>query len=226
MREISSELIDQFRPPGFPSSFFISFEGIEGSGKSTQIVKLRNYLEEKGMRVLTFREPGGTPFGEKLRSAILESQEEISPLAEAHLFAASRAQLFSQVLLKELHIPKTIIICDRFLDSSIAYQGIARKLGAETILEIHRHFPLHLVPHLTLYLKVDIEISYQRQEKRQLPKDYFEKRDDQFHLDLIRGYDTCAKLFPQRIRVLDGTRDLNSVHQKICHYVDEVLFQA
>ena len=149
MKEITHELLNAFRAPAFPGSFFLSFEGIEGAGKSTQITRLKKYLEEeKKYRVLILREPGGTPFGEKLRQAILENKTEISPLAEAHLFASSRSQLLTEVILKELSIPNTVIICDRYIDSSIVYQGHARGLGVAEVLEIHNIFTLNVTPFL------------------------------------------------------------------------------
>jgi hypothetical protein len=126
MKEITQELLNSFRSPAFPGSYFLSFEGIEGAGKSTQIIKVKEYLEQNHFRVLILREPGGTPFGEKLRQAILETKNEITPLAEAHLFAASRAQLLTEVILKELAEPNTVVICDRYIDSSLVYQGHSR----------------------------------------------------------------------------------------------------
>lgn len=103
------------------NSLLLSFEGIEGSGKSTQIKKLSEYLSSQGKKVYCFREPGGTTFGEKLRSAILNSETSIDPIAEAHLFASARAQLLAQEILPKLKQDNTVIILDRYIDSSIAY---------------------------------------------------------------------------------------------------------
>lgn len=222
MQDADLKLVQNFRSPSFPSSYFISFEGIEGSGKTTQILKFKDYLESKTYRVLTFREPGGTPYGEKLRSAILESKNEISPLAEGLLFASSRAQLFHEIILRELEIPNTIIICDRFFDSSVAYQGHARGLGINAVMEMHQHFPLNLLPHVTYYLKIDLETSLYRQQMRKNPKDYFESRNHDFHQDLINGYDHCASLFPQRIHVVDGSKDQDDVKSDIIHHFDQL----
>ena len=119
MKNINEKTTDIscFQPPSFPSSYFLSFEGIEGSGKSTQLKILQSYLEGLGYRVIILREPGGTNYGEKLREAILASEEALHPIAEAYLFASSRAQLLKQVVLKELSVEKTVVICDRYIDS-------------------------------------------------------------------------------------------------------------
>ncbi len=203
MTDLSS-LISHFRSPAFPGSYFLSLEGIEGAGKSTQLVNLKNYLEGLGMRVIVLREPGGTSFGERLRQAVLQSTVDIHPLAESYLFASSRAQLLHEVVLKELATPGTTVIMDRYIDSSIAYQGVARKLGVEAVLEMHCRFPLHLTPHMTFYLRVSPEISMQRQRHRGLPQDYFESRGEGFLKSLVEGYDTARQLFPERIRCING----------------------
>jgi dTMP kinase len=225
MHEIQPELLAQFRPPAYPGSFFLSFEGIEGSGKSTQILNLKNFLEKKMFRVIILREPGGTSFGEKLRSAILNSAAPLHPLAETFLFLASRAQLLDEVTLKELAIPNTVVIYDRYLDSTLAYQGVGRNLGAKTILEAHKIFPLNLVPHLTFYLKISLETSLKRQEKRERDKDYFEAQKNNFHQKLIEGYNQAAELFPQRIATVDGERKEAEVAQDVFAMVNQLLIK-
>ncbi len=225
MKEIQPELLGQFRPPAYPGSFFLSFEGIEGAGKSTQILKLKEFLEEKNFRVILLREPGGTSFGEKLRSAILNNKSPLHPLAETFLFLASRAQLLDEVTLKELSVPNTIVIYDRYIDSTLAYQGVARNIGISTILEIHKSFPLNLIPHLTLYLKISLETSLKRQEKRERDKDYFESQRNDFHKKLIEGYDFAAELFPQRIAVINGERGEAEVFNDIKLLVNQILIK-
>jgi dTMP kinase len=223
MKEITHELISSFRTPLFPGSFFLSFEGIEGAGKSTQITRLKNYLEKNNYRVIVLREPGGTPFGEKLRQAILDNKSEITPLAEAHLFASSRAQLLTEVTLKELSVPNTVVIYDRYLDSSIAYQGHARGLGVAEILEIHNIFPLNLVPHLTFYLRIESEMSELRQKMRNAPKDYFESKGVDFYKKLVTGYDLAHQLFPNRIIKINAEGSLDSIQLEIESIVDQLL---
>ena len=220
------ELATHFRAPAFPGSYFFSFEGIEGAGKSTQITKLKEYLENKNFRVLVLREPGGTIFGEKLRQAILNSQTPIHPVAELHLFASSRAQLLQEVTLKELSIPNTVIIYDRYIDSTIAYQGVARELGVGSILQTHLSFPLTLTPHMTFYLEIPADLSNARQKMRNAPKDYFEKQGQDFYNKLVRGYETASELFPERIKTINGHQDLELVHQDIVAQVETLLNQS
>ncbi len=220
------ELAKNFRAPAFPGSYFFSFEGIEGAGKSTQIVKLQEYLENKNFRVLVLREPGGTVFGEKLRQAILNSATPIHPVAELHLFASSRAQLLQEVTLKELAVPNTVIIYDRYIDSTMAYQGVARSLGIETILQTHLSFPLTLTPHLTFYLRIPADLSHSRQKMRNAPKDYFEKQGQGFYDKLVEGYDKAAEIFNQRIKIINGNQDLDRVHQDIVAQVETLLTQT
>ena len=226
MNEVSQELIDCFRTPSYPGSFFLSFEGIEGSGKSTQIVSIQNHLEDEGFRVIALREPGGTPFGEKLRSAILNSQSDIHPLAEAYLFASSRTQLLQDVILKELSEPKSIIICDRYIDSSAAYQGGARGLGIDHILRIHSTFPLNLLPHRSFYLRVSHQTSLQRRQMRHSPQDYFEARDADFHTSLIESYDYVASLFPKRLKIIDGEQSPDKVLKDILREIEPLFSES
>lgn len=225
MKAITPELLNSFRAPAFPGSFLISFEGIEGAGKSSQIIQLKNFLEKKNFRVIILREPGGTPFGEKLRQAILETKTEVCALAEAHLFASSRAQLMTEVTMKELSVPNTVVIYDRFIDSSIAYQGHARGLGVAEVLEIHNIFPLNLVPHLTFYLYIDVETSEERQKIRNSTKDYFESKGEAFYKKLIVGYDMALELFPKRIKKLDAKRDVATISHEINGLVETLIYK-
>jgi dTMP kinase len=200
-------------------SYLFSFEGIEGSGKTTQIELLKSYLESKDYKVLCLREPGGTQFGEKLRQSILNSETAIHPLAEAHLFAASRAQLISEKIVPFLKAPKHIVILDRYIDSSIAYQGMARGLGIETILDIHQHSPLDLRPCKTFYLDISLATSLERQSKRGNTKDYFEKEKESFYLSLIDGFTECIKRFPDRIQKINASASQETVHSDILKVV-------
>ncbi|RLA62596.1 MAG: dTMP kinase [Epsilonproteobacteria bacterium] len=225
MEEISQDLLKKFKAPAYPESFLLSFEGIEGAGKSTQLLKLKKFLEEKNFRVLILREPGGTPFGEKLRSAILNTKTPIHPLAEVYLFTASRVQLLDEVTLKELNVPNTVIIYDRYIDSTLAYQGMGRDLGVKTILEIHQNPPLNLIPHLTFYLKISLDTSLERQEKRNQDRDYFESQGRDFYQKLIDGYDMASELFSERIIVLDGEKDEGQVADDIKGHVNQLILK-
>jgi dTMP kinase len=223
MENINNDLLQRFRPPAFPGSYFISFEGIEGAGKSTQIKDITKYLENKDFRVLLLREPGGTIFGEKLRKAILDTNTDLHPLAEAHLFASARAQMIHEVILKELAVAGTIIISDRYIDSSLAYQGMARGLGFSTILNIHQYFPLSLVPHLTLYFKIDLKTSMERQKRRNAPKDYFESQDDDFYNKLIEGYDKSLELFPNRVKSINAIATPETITSDVKKFIDQLI---
>lgn len=200
-------LTDLYLSPETPGSFFFSLEGIEGSGKSTQIAELKKVLEQRGLRVLILREPGGTLFGEKLREAVLNSQAPLHPLAETHLFLASRAQLLKEKILPFLLTPGSAVILDRYIDSTLAYQGFARGLGVETVLALHQHGPLNLLPHRTYFLDIDLETSMQRQAGRGQEKDYFESEKTEFYEKLIQGYRSLAELFPERILKVSAEAD-------------------
>lgn len=204
-----------FRNPETPGSFFLSLEGIEGSGKSTQIKKIESLVEAKGFRVLTLREPGGTAFGEKLREAILQSDSPLHPLAESHLFCASRAQLLKEKILPFLLQPRSVVILDRYMDSSLAYQGKARGLGYETVLTLHQHDPLNLLPHRTYFLDISLETSLARQKARGNKKDYFEAQELEFYQNLIDGYREITKLFPDRILKIDAEKTPENITKLI-----------
>jgi len=216
-------VLNEFQTHSGNNSFFFSFEGIEGSGKSTQIQELKIYLETKNFEVLLLREPGGTPFGESLRACILTSQTALTPISEAYLFAASRAQLLKERVLPFLAQENKIVILDRYLDSSIAYQGHARELGVEKILNIHDTAPLNIFPNLTLYLKIDLDTSMARQKSRGDEKDYFEKENFEFYNKLIAGYDQCAEIFPNRIVTVDAAGDIESITKTVIQSVDTFL---
>lgn len=189
----------KYRNPETNGGLFLSLEGIEGSGKTTQIKNIEQYLKEQGKRVLTLREPGGTYFGEKLREAILQSEVPLHPLAECHLFLASRAQLLNEKILPFLEEKNSVVILDRFIDSTLAYQGKARGLGYETILTLHQFNPLNLLPHRTYFLDISLETSMQRQSERGNKKDYFESEKMEFYTKLMTGYREVAEMFPERI---------------------------
>ena len=217
------QLRSLFRNPETPGSYFFSLEGIEGSGKSTQIKHLSQALIHKGYKVLTLREPGGTVFGEKLREAILAGKEPLHPLAEAHLFASARAQLLKEKILPFLLNPGSVVILDRYIDSSLAYQGKARGLGYETILEIHAHDPLCLMPHRTFFLDIDLETSMGRQEHRSQAKDYFESEKVEFYTALMDGYRELATIFPDRIVRIDASAPEETVSKIIQHDLARLL---
>jgi dTMP kinase len=204
-----------FRAPETPGSLFLSFEGVEGSGKSTQIKEVERFIKDKGFRVSILREPGGTTFGEKLREAILRSEAPLHPLAECHLFLASRAQLLEEKILPFLLEPGSVVILDRYIDSTLAYQGKAGKLSYETVLTLHQFEPLNLLPHRTYFLDIEATLSYQRQKVRGNAKDYFESQKNEFHENLVDGYREIAELFKDRILKINAQRPIEEVTQDI-----------
>ncbi len=221
---MNPNLLNKFRTPETPGSFFLSFEGIEGSGKTTQLKNIESFLiNEKKKRVLVLREPGGTIFGEKLREAILGSTVPLHPLAECHLFLASRAQLLHEKILPFLLIPDSVVILDRYVDSTLAYQGLARGLGVETILTLHQHNPLNLLPHRTYFLDISLETSMERQKKRGQEKDYFESEKLEFYQKLIDGYRSLTSIFPDRILKIDASVTPEEVGKEILSDLKKII---
>ncbi len=220
MNQSINNILTNFTTVTHNNSYFISIEGIEGAGKTAQLRFMQSYLEGKGYTVTIVREPGGTKFGEGLRSAILESTTSLSPIAEAYLFASSRAQLLKEIILKNLEIKKNIIICDRYIDSSLVYQGYAGKLGVEKVMQIHNVYPLNTLPNLTFYIKVSIKTSMKRMDIRNNDKDYFESKGEHFFQQLINGYDQLKSLFPDRIKEINGEQSEKDVSSDIQNELD------
>jgi dTMP kinase len=189
---------------------FVTFEGLDGSGKTTQVELLRDALEQAGQRVVATREPGGTPLGERVRELLLES-EEVAPWAEAALFAAARAELVERVIAPALSRGETVL-CDRYLDSSLAYQGIARGLGIERVLELNLNAIRGLLPDRTFLLLVDPD---QAAERTGAPRDRIEREGGTFLAEVDRAYRELASIFPQRIEALDGTRPAAELAEEI-----------
>ncbi len=217
------QLKQKFRSPETPGSLFLSFEGVEGSGKTTQIELLKKFLEGKNLRVLSLREPGGTTFGEKLREAVLQSKYSLHPLAEGHLFCSSRAQLLQEKILPFLLTPGSVVILDRYIDSSLAYQGKGRGLGYQTVLELHQHNPLNLLPHRTYFLDISLETSYERQDKRGNEKDYFESEKKDFHQKLIDSYRELSEIFPDRILKVDASVSPEDITKTLLTDLEKIL---
>jgi dTMP kinase len=178
---------------------FVSFEGLDGSGKTTQAELLAAHLTEQGRDVVLTREPGGTPLGEAVRELLLDGPE-MTPWAEAALFAAARAELAERVVRPALD-RGAVVVCDRYLDSSLAYQGIARDLGLEAVLELNAIVSAGLLPDRTFLLDIRPE---QALERLGAP-DRMEREADEFKQAVADAYRRLAVLFPERIVVLDAT---------------------
>jgi dTMP kinase len=189
---------------------FVTFEGVDGAGKTTQVELLRTALESEGRRVVATREPGGTPLGERVRELLLES-DSVAPWTEAALFAAARAELVERVIGPALSRGDTVL-CDRYLDSSLAYQGIARGLGIERVLELNLNAIRGLLPDRTFLLLVD---PGQAAERTGNPRDRIEREGDAFREEVDRAYRELARIFPQRIETLDGSRPATELAEQI-----------
>jgi dTMP kinase len=189
---------------------FITFEGVDGSGKSTQVRLLAEQLRGEGRDVLATREPGGTAFGEKARELIL-GDHELAPWAEAALFTAARAQLVDQVIRPALARGQDVL-CDRYLDSSLAYQGLARGLGVERVLEINLAATGHLLPDRTFFIAVPLDQAILR---RGNAPDRIEREGDDFVTRVESAYHELAGIFAQRIVTVDGNRPPEEVAKEI-----------
>ncbi len=202
------------------NGYFISFEGVDGSGKSTQISKLKEYLEANGYQVVLSREPGGTDIGEQIRSVILDPQNEgMTAVTEALLYAASRAQHVHDVIAPAVKEGK-IVICDRFVDSSIAYQQYGRDLG-ECVRIINGYAIDGCMPDLTFLLKVKPDVGGDRIGSRE--KDRIELEDRSFHEAVYRGYESLQEEFAERIVGIDAARSVEEIFAEIKGHMDRLL---
>jgi dTMP kinase len=189
---------------------FVTFEGLDGSGKSTQADLLRRRLEAEGREVVATREPGGTPLGEHVRELLLRG-DAMTPWSEAALFTAARAQLVEDVIRPALDRGADVI-CDRYLDSSLAYQGLARGLGIERVLQLNLEATGGLLPDVTFLLLVDPEDSHARLGEE---RDRIEREDDDFRARVDAAYRQLAELFPRRVVALDASRTPDEIAEEI-----------
>lgn len=220
--------------------FFITFEGIEGCGKTTHMKLLADFLRKNSYMVVQTREPGGTPLGESIRKILKYGNNKISPLTETLLFASARAQLIHEVILPALSAGK-IVISDRFMDSSLAYQGYGRNLGTEKVIAINRfalsidklaHPKKYLMPDITFLLDIPVDVALLRINSRyKLNKkkmDRFEKETLQFYQSVRKGYLALASRWTKRYCIIDATADINVVTQqikvKIQHVISKCLY--
>lgn len=183
------------------SAVFISFEGLDGSGKTTQAAMLADALELEGITVVRVREPGGTATSERVRELLLDPGSQISPAAEALLYAAARAQVVTEVIRPALERGETVI-ADRFIDSSLAYQGVARGLGLEAVLAANQLALAGLMPTVTLLLELP---AAQAAGRRGGAPDRIESEDAEFHAAVAEGFRDAAELFPDRIHRIDAS---------------------
>jgi dTMP kinase len=206
--------------------YFFSAEGNEGAGKSTIVKIASQYLASKGLEVVTSREPGGIAIAEQIREVILDRRNtKMDGRTEALLYAAARRQHFVEKISPLLQAGKTVI-CDRFIDSSLAYQGYARGLGIEEVLLINRFAIENVFPDLTLYLDVDPEVGLKRiheQQGREINRLDLESLS--FHHKVREGYLEVMKRFPERIVKIDANRSLEQVFEEVKRVLDQFLVE-
>ncbi|CAH2215181.1 dTMP kinase [Tepidibacter aestuarii] len=201
---------------------FISIEGPDGSGKSTQIKLLKDYLQNKGYDTVLTREPGGTKISEKIRNIILNKENKsMHSRTEALLYAASRAQHVEELIKPALKENK-IVICDRFVDSSLIYQGIGRGLGMENIYNLNLFAMQDVIPDLTLLFDINMDKAKKRKENRG-NLDRLESEKDAFHEDVFNGYKKLKELYPKRIKTVRANGSIKQVHQEIINIINNFL---
>ena len=193
---------------------FVTLEGCEGVGKSTQLRFLREYLETEGIPAVFTREPGGTPLAERIRELLLDDSLTISAEAEAELFATQRRDHIDNFILPALDAGK-LVVCDRYIDSSLAYQGFGRGLGLERVLALNEYAVKTCMPVLTVFIDMDPTVSFRRRKGKIIEHDRIETESKEFHLNCYRGYKEIEKLYPARFKAVVPEEDKRMTHLKI-----------
>lgn len=213
---------------------FITLEGLDGSGKTTQIRRLSAWLEKRNLKPVVTRQPGGAAIGDRIRALLLDSKtENLAPMTEMALMFADRAQAIAEVIEPALAAGR-VVLCDRFTDSTEAYQGGGRELGSELVLALHRLICGGLQPDLTLLLLPSLELSLERARRRndresaQSGKDEgrFEQEQDAFHERVWRKYREIARRDTERVVEIGGNLSIEEVHEQIVEAVAERLVTA
>lgn len=190
---------------------FITFEGTDGCGKTTQIEMLKDYFEKQGRTVLLTREPGAKGLGTKLREILLNYDGEVSPVCESFLFLADRAQHVDTII-KPAVARGEVVLCDRHTDSTVAYQGYGRELDIEQIKMLNNIATSGLKPDLTFIFDIDIDTAQKRVGKN---KDRMESAGIEFFKRVRNGYLEIAKQEPERVKVLDGSKSIETIHNEL-----------
>ena len=198
---------------------FITFEGIDGCGKTTQIELLKESLEKKGYTVLLTREPGAKGLGEKLREILLNYDGEVSSNCESFLFLADRAQHIDTIIKPAIN-KGVIVLCDRHTDSTVAYQGYGRQLDLEQIYQLNKIATNGIIPDITFILDIDIDTSLQRIGKG---RDRMENSGREFFERVRKGYIEISEKEPQRVKLLQGNSPIKDIQNKISDYVQGLL---
>jgi dTMP kinase len=210
-----------------PRGLFVTFEGLDGSGKSTQLRRLREWLEANGSEVTVTRQPGGTRVGDRIRSLLLDSRtENLASLAELGLMFSDRAQSIDEVIAPAINNGR-IVLCDRFTDSSEAYQGGGRQLGSAIVRDLHAALCGNLQPDLTLLLLPDFDVSLARARRRNQrtataggkDENRFEQENNAFYRRVFEKYQEIAAREPLRVVVIDHDGSIEEIHQRIVEVV-------
>lgn len=214
-----------------PRGLFITMEGLDGSGKTTQIKRLAAWLENRGLQPVVTRQPGGTATGDRIRNLLLDSgSTPLSPMTEMALMFADRAQAIAEVIEPALAAGR-IVLCDRFTDSTEAYQGGGRQLGSEAVLNLHRLICGGLHPDLTLLLLPSLQASLARARRRNerttaetgQDENRFEQEQGEFFRRVWEKYREIARREPQRVVLIEGNLAIDEVHEQIIEAVSERL---
>jgi dTMP kinase len=217
-----------------PRGLFITLEGLDGSGKTTQIKKLAAWMNKRGLRPVVTRQPGGTVTGDRIRALLLDSgSTPLAPLAEMALMFADRAQCIAEVIEPAL-AAGNIVLCDRFTDSTEAYQGGGRELGSEIVLSLHRLICGDLRPDLTLLLLPSLKVGLERARRRNdrqaaqngTDEGRFEREEDGFFGRVWQTYRQIARREPDRVVLIEGNLGVDEVHEQIVEAVSERVVMA
>ena len=201
---------------------FISIEGPDGSGKSTQIENIKKFFEDKNIEIVFTREPGGTPIGERIREIILDNAfNEMDSMTEAMLYAASRAQHVAEVIRPTLEAGK-VVVCDRFVDSSLAYQGYGRNLG-DAVSVINSYAVGECMPDVTFLMKLDPNVGKHRIEENRDNQDRLEHEKLTFHNRVYKGYLELEKMYPERIIGIDASLGIDEIKEEIYRKLEEII---
>lgn len=202
-----------------PKGIFITLEGPDGAGKSTQVENIKSYFENAGREVVVSREPGGTPISEKLRNIVLDNgNAEMDDITEMFVYAAARAQHVSEKIRPALD-KGAVVVCDRFVDSSIAYQGYGRNLG-DQVGEVNRYATGGLEPDVTFFMDLDPEIGRSRIGKD--ARDRLEQQKLDFHYRVYEGYKAICEKYPERVVRIDATRTIDEIKEDIYSKLEDL----
>ncbi|MFZ9105336.1 MAG: dTMP kinase [Pontimonas sp.] len=201
---------------------FITFEGGDGAGKTTQIEMLRDWLERQGHTVVVTREPGGTDIGVELRNIVLHHRGFLAPRAEALLYAADRAHHIHTVVRPALE-RGDVVVQDRYFDSSVAYQGAGRVLSEEEVRDLSLWATEHLMPQLTVVLDIPADIARERRDSDNRVFDRLEAEADDFHERVRQAYHRLADAEPERFLMIDGQRPVDDIHAEVVSRVSALL---